>query len=89
MEEKVFFENGNVKVTNARFVVGDQTFAMAAVNSVKVSSTDITPSNAISGILVAVGGYLVFQGALWGQRIQFVHLAGRNNGRWLLLVSLH
>lgn len=55
MEETVFFENGNVKVTNARFIVGDQTYAMAAVNSVKVSSIDITPSNTMPGILVAVG----------------------------------
>jgi hypothetical protein len=55
VEEKIFFENGNVKVTNARFVVGDQTYAMAAVNSVNVSSVDVTPSNTMPGILIAVG----------------------------------
>lgn len=65
MDETVFFESGNVKVTNARFVVGDQTYAMAAVNSVKVSSTDLTPSNTFPGILIAVGG-IWFIGALAG-----------------------
>lgn len=34
MEEKVFFEHGSVKVTNARFVVDAQTFAMSNVTSV-------------------------------------------------------
>ena len=34
MSEQVFFENGNVKVTNARFVVGNQTHAMNGVTSV-------------------------------------------------------
>ena len=42
--EKVFFDVGGVKVTNARFIVNQQTYAMASVSSVKVSSTDRTPS---------------------------------------------
>lgn len=35
MEERTFFEYEDVKVTNARFVTGGQTFAMQNVTSVK------------------------------------------------------
>lgn len=35
MDEKTFFESGNVKVTNARFIVGSRTYAMSGVTSVK------------------------------------------------------
>lgn len=55
MDEKVFYEKGSIRVTSARFVAGNQTYAMSAVNSVKVASANVTPSNTISGILVAVG----------------------------------
>ena len=34
MNEKVFFQQGDVTVTNARFIVGGQTFAMSNVTSV-------------------------------------------------------
>jgi len=55
MEEKIFFENGNIKITNARFIAGSQTYAMAAINSVKVTKTNITESKTIPGILIAIG----------------------------------
>lgn len=35
MDEKTFFEYGDVKVTNARFISGSQTYAMSNVTSVK------------------------------------------------------
>lgn len=35
MEEKTFFEYEDVKVTNARFLSGSQTYAMSNVTSVK------------------------------------------------------
>lgn len=35
MEETVVFEEGNVKVTNTRFIVEGQTYAMNGVTSVK------------------------------------------------------
>lgn len=35
MDEKTFFDHGDVKVTNARFVTGAQTFAMSNITSVK------------------------------------------------------
>lgn len=54
MDETVFLEQGNIKVTNARFIVKDQTYAMASVNSVKVTKTDITPSNLFPIILIII-----------------------------------
>ena len=35
MDEKTFFEYEDVKVTNARFITGSQTFAMSNITSVK------------------------------------------------------
>ena len=34
--EHVYFERGGVRVTNSRFLPGDQTFALSAINSVKL-----------------------------------------------------
>lgn len=53
MEEKVFFEHGGVKVTNARFMVDGKMFAMNNVTS--VGSTQKKPSR-LGGILVLVIG---------------------------------
>lgn len=55
MEEKTFFENGNVKVTSSRFIVGAQTFAMSSVNSVKVAVKNVTPSGGIFVVFGVVG----------------------------------
>lgn len=48
MEEKTFFEYENVKVTNARFATGGQTYAMNNVISVKTHKQ--TPSRLV-GVL--------------------------------------
>lgn len=37
MEEKTFFTDGGVTVTNARFIVPSQTYAMSGITSVKTS----------------------------------------------------
>lgn len=34
-QEKTFFEHGEVKVTNARFIVPSQTYAMSGITSVR------------------------------------------------------
>ena len=34
MTEMIFYENGTVRVTNARFIVGNQTHAMNGVTSI-------------------------------------------------------
>ncbi len=56
MEEKTFLTTGSTIVTDKRFVVGDKTFAMSSVSSVKVDKTDKTPikSNTVRGLAVGV-----------------------------------
>lgn len=45
--ERVFLEKDGVKVTNTRFIVTGQTYAMASVNSVKVDVNNVSPSGAM------------------------------------------
>ena len=56
MEERTFFEQGNVKVSNARFIVGNQTYAMNGVTSVKSHST---PPSRTGGIIAFIFGIVV------------------------------
>lgn len=56
MEEHIFFEYGDVKVTNARFINGGQTYAMNNVTSVK--PYEKKPSR-IGGILVLLIGVII------------------------------
>ncbi|HEX2763870.1 MAG TPA: DUF6232 family protein [Allosphingosinicella sp.] len=58
MAEEVFFEQGNVKVTNARFIVDAQTYAMNGVTSVK--SHVVPPSRGGVIAAIAVGLLMVF-----------------------------
>jgi hypothetical protein len=55
MDEKTFYESDGVKVTNARFIVNNQTYALSSVNSVKVYETDVTSSPAAPALLVGGG----------------------------------
>ena len=66
MEEKVFFEGGDVKVTNARFVVGNQTHAMNGVTSV---SSHISPPSRLGLIIGLVVGLLVLIVASGGTKL--------------------
>lgn len=58
MDEKTFFEYEDVKVTNARFISGGQTYAMSNVTSVK--SREETPSRVGPALvlLLAIGGFI-------------------------------
>lgn len=60
MEEHVFFDNGDVKVTNARFVSNGQTYVMSNVTSVK--SLVEVPSRISPVVLVIIGAVISFFG---------------------------
>jgi hypothetical protein len=60
MEERTFFEYEDVKVTNARFISGGQTFAMNNVTSVK--PYEKKPSR-LGGILVLLVGLIIMVNA--------------------------
>lgn len=53
MEEKTFFEYEDVKVTNARFVVGSQTFALGNITSVQAFAQE--PNRTGPAVLIVVG----------------------------------
>ncbi|WP_330985536.1 MULTISPECIES: DUF6232 family protein [Enterobacterales] len=61
MEEKEFYRNGNVSITNARFLVGSTTYAMNGVTSVKRGQTD--PSKMGPIIMAIIGVIMVFVAA--------------------------
>ena len=53
MEEKIFFEYEDVKITNARFLSGGQTYAMSNVTSVK--SFEQKPKRFLPIIILIIG----------------------------------
>src|SRR5271154_3076624 len=54
--ETIFFQEGEILVTNARFVVGSQTFAMRTITSVK---GEMTPANYVGAILLIIIGLII------------------------------
>ncbi len=79
MDEKVFFEGDGVKVTNARFIVHSQTYAMNGVTSVKSS---VTPPNR-GGLLIAILVGLVMLIALEGAT-KILGLIVAGGAMWML-----
>jgi type IV secretory pathway VirB2 component (pilin) len=66
MEEKIFLEAGNVSVSNSRFIVSGQTYAMSNVTSVK---TGVEEAKKGAGIIIALVGLFVLFGVpsiFWG-----------------------
>jgi hypothetical protein len=59
-EEKTYFQNNDVTVTSARFIVSSQTFAMRNITSVK--AVEIEPDSTQYGWLIIVGIGLVLFG---------------------------
>ena len=64
MEEKTFFEYEDVKVTNARFLSGTQTYAMSNVTSVKAMTEK--PNRLWWILLLIVGVSIAYKSSLNG-----------------------
>ena len=64
MDEKLFFEYEDVKVTNTRFIVEGQTFAMNNITSVK--AVEKKPSRIGPLIFILVGITMAFQAVALG-----------------------
>lgn len=62
MTETVFFDENNVKVTNARFIANNQTYAMSGVTSVR---STMAPAE-VKGYLIGIGIGLIMLFALEG-----------------------
>jgi hypothetical protein len=100
MEEKTFFDTGNVRVTNARFIVDGQTYAMNGVTSVKQAVRH--PSRVgpvvcaligllflITGTAVVFGSVLLAVALLWGfkQRPVWIVVLNSSSGEAQALTS--
>lgn len=55
MSEKVYFEQGGVRVTNARFVVRGATYPIQSIASVRATESKPIPLTAIILVLVGLG----------------------------------
>ncbi|MDF3085241.1 DUF6232 family protein [Burkholderia sola] len=60
--ETVFFQHGSVTVTNTRFIVPGQTYAMSNVTSIK--HLEKAPSRAL-GVIIAIIGVLILFAHVW------------------------
>ena len=61
MDEKTFFEYEGVRVTNTRFIVDGQTFAMNNITSVK--PLEQKPNRLLPGLLIVLGVLPALNGA--------------------------
>lgn len=62
MDEKIFFNQGNVSVSNSRFIVDGQTYAMSNVTSVK---SGVTPPDRGAAIVITIIGLGCLLGSGW------------------------
>jgi len=67
MEEVEFFNDGNVSVTSARFRVGESTYAMQGVTSVKRAKKDANKLPAI--LMIFIGALMIFGADQTGTKI--------------------
>jgi len=79
-EEKTFFQYEDVTVTNARFMVASQTFAMNNITSVKASRED--PKRLWPIVLIVVGVLLAVAGST---NMAIGLVIGGAGAAWLLL----
>ena len=100
MEEKIFFNQGSVSVTNARFIVDGQTYAMNGVTSVKqVVRHPSRLGPAVFGLialLILIGGgsaivglVLIAIALLWGfnQKSDWIVVLNSSSGEAQALTS--
>jgi hypothetical protein len=56
-EETTIYEQGNIKVTNARAMFGDKTYSISNISAVELETTP--PNNTIGGLLIVIGVFMV------------------------------
>jgi hypothetical protein len=66
--ESIFFKDGDIMVTNARFVVGAKTFAMRGITSVEVVEAEeiveTRTGNPLPGVIIGAGLIIIAVGFL-------------------------
>lgn len=87
MQEVTFFTQGGVRVTNTRFVVDGQTFAMNNITSVKRGTT--SPKRALPALLTLVGVWALAMRHTEGIALAVAGIAWLAVQRPLYHVTLH
>ena len=88
MAEKVFLDENSVKVTNSRFVVPSQTYAMSGITSVK--AVIVTPKRTVEIVLFLLGLIMViFSGGNFGSVFGGVLFMAGGVVLWILRKAKH
>jgi hypothetical protein len=83
-QEKIYYESGVVKVTNSRFIVASQTYAMSGITSVKFFTETPSKVGAVIAFLIAIVA-LFNQANIWVIAIPLVI----GIGLWLRKATHH
>lgn len=87
MDETTFFEHGTVRVTNSRFIVDGQTFAMSNITSVK--PREEVPSRTLPVLLIIFAVILVLNEVYWAVILGFIALVWLAKQKTAYHVMLH
>ena len=87
MDETTFFEYEGVRVTNSRFIVDGQTFAMNNITSVK--PLEQKPNRFLPGLLIAIGILLALNGVYGGLVLSAIGIAWWAMQKTVYHVMLH
>lgn len=74
MDEIIFYERNNIKITNARFVINNQTYALSKVNSVKVNTVYVPSLNSFLAASIAGASMTLFGLIAFGCTNPFYYL---------------
>ena len=87
MDETTFFEYEGVRVTNTRFIVEGQTFAMNNITSVK--PLEQKPNRLLPGLLIAIGVLPALNGAYGGLVLSAIGIAWWAMQKTVYHIMLH
>jgi hypothetical protein len=87
VEETTFFEHDGVRITNTRFVVDGQTFAMSNITSVK--PVEKRPSRVLPIVLIVLGALPAVAGAYFGLVLSAIGVAWLALQKTVYHVMLH
>jgi len=87
VDETTFFEYEGVRVTNTRFIVDGQTFAMNNITSVK--PLEQKPNRLLPGLLVVIGVLPALNGAYGGLVLSAIGIAWLAMQKTVYHIMLH
>jgi hypothetical protein len=59
MSDKIFYESGNIEVTDKKFIVGSKTYVLSNVTSIDISEGSATITKVIGSILIVLGALTI------------------------------